>query len=535
MGSEDTCLQESTLSLRKATISNPLTLSPDTPLNCAIAQMSQGRSSYVLVVEGQSLVGIFTERDLVKLIASEAVTEGVTIDAVMTRQVVTLRESEFQGFFSVLNLMRSHRIRHLPLVDRSGKLVGLIEPHSLRQALNPSDLLKLRRVEEVMEAQVVHAPEDASVLQLIQLMAQRSVSCVVICQSSVVSGQLQMTPVGIVTERDIVQLQTLGMDFSQTQAKVVMSTPLLPIQPRDSLWVAHELMKQHRVRRLVVCDRLGELAGVITQSSILQVLEPSEIYDVVQLLRQEVRKLEAEKVTLLQERNRELEKQVEDSTAQIQTQTERDRFLATIALRIRQSLNLEEILKTTVAEVRQLLEADRVLIYRFEPDWSGIVTVESVSDSDWSILGREIKDACFEQAWLNPYQQGRAKAIEDIYTSELSPCHLEFLAQFQVRANLVVPILVGGEGAREQSTVNSQQSTVNSQQTTLRESGGVATNNQQSTNNKQQFTLKSKTLVLALHQRNLTSCLMPFYKPKQVETLRKELVWDYQLADNSCS
>ncbi|MGK7871767.1 MAG: PAS domain S-box protein [Xenococcaceae cyanobacterium] len=435
-------------------ITHPLTVSPDTLLNSAIAQMSQEQTSCVLVVEGQSLVGIFTERDLVRLIASGAITEGVTIDAVMTPQAIALRESQVQDLFYILNLFREHRIRHLPIVDDSGELVGLITPHSLRQVLNSSDLLRLRRVEEVMETQVVHAPENVSVLKLVELMAQESVSCILITREN--SNKI-IQPQGIVTERDIVQFQTLGMDFNQTQAQTVMSTPLLPIQPQNSLWIAHEQMKRHHVRHLVVCGQQGELAGVITQSSILQALEPAEIYSVVQILQQEVRKLEEEKVELLHERNRQLEKQVEDSIATIHRTAERERLLATIALRIRQSLNLEEILNTTVAEVRQLLQTDRVIIYRFNPDWSGIVVVESVSNPDWSILGRTITDPCFGQFWVNPYTEGRIQATADIYTSGLSQCYVELLAQLQIRANLIVPILLAEE-AEQKRTSPSQKS-----------------------------------------------------------------------------
>lgn len=119
-------------------------------------------------------------------------------------------------------------------------------------------------------------------------------------------------------------------------------------------------------------------------------------------------------------------------------------LLATIALRIRQSLNLDETLSTAVTDVRQFLQTDRVVIYRFEPDWSGVVAVESVS-SDWSaILGVEIQDSCFTtETHVQPYKLGRIRAIEDIYTESIAPCHVDLLARLQVRANLVVPILQG--------------------------------------------------------------------------------------------
>jgi len=117
-------------------------------------------------------------------------------------------------------------------------------------------------------------------------------------------------------------------------------------------------------------------------------------------------------------------------------------ILAAMALRIRQSLDLESILHTTVVEVRQLLRVDRALIYRFEPDWSGTVAVESTRQEEFSILDRVVRDDCFQQQWLSPYQNRCSRIVEDTRTSELDPCYLKFLEQFQVRANLVVPITI---------------------------------------------------------------------------------------------
>ncbi|HEY9596308.1 MAG TPA: GAF domain-containing protein, partial [Cyanophyceae cyanobacterium] len=130
--------------------------------------------------------------------------------------------------------------------------------------------------------------------------------------------------------------------------------------------------------------------------------------------------------------------QVEEA---LQQQFQREHLVAAIAQRIRQSLNLEQILERTVTEVRQVLQTDRVIIFRFQPDWSGKVVVESVNAHWSSILGEIIHDPCFKDSYIAPYQQGRIKAIEDIHTANLSQCHIDLLTRFQVRANLVVPIL----------------------------------------------------------------------------------------------
>ncbi|HEY9728053.1 MAG TPA: GAF domain-containing protein [Chroococcales cyanobacterium] len=131
-------------------------------------------------------------------------------------------------------------------------------------------------------------------------------------------------------------------------------------------------------------------------------------------------------------------KQVE---AALRQQIQRERLIGATLGRIHESLNLREILNTTVDEVRQFLECDRVIIFRLHQDGSGVVVVESV-DSPWMpISGTVINDRYFAEAYIQLYQQGRVQAVEDIYAAGLTPCHIDLLAQFQVRANLVVPIV----------------------------------------------------------------------------------------------
>lgn len=126
---------------------------------------------------------------------------------------------------------------------------------------------------------------------------------------------------------------------------------------------------------------------------------------------------------------------------------ERQTLIATTALRINQSLNLENILNATVTGVRQLLNSDRVLVYKFKPDMSGEVVAESVAPGWLASLGSQITDTCFQQGAGSEYRQGRKKAIADIYQAGLSDCHIKLLEQFQVKANLVVPILLATSAA----------------------------------------------------------------------------------------
>jgi PAS domain S-box-containing protein len=121
---------------------------------------------------------------------------------------------------------------------------------------------------------------------------------------------------------------------------------------------------------------------------------------------------------------------------------ERERLLASITLRIRQCQDLETILQQTVKEIRHLLESDRILIYRFEPDNGGIILAESTITAGDFLLGRKIKDPCFDAKHRERYRRGCIHVVEDIYATGLHPCQRDFLASMQVQANLVVPILL---------------------------------------------------------------------------------------------
>ncbi|CBN54420.1 putative Diguanylate kinase [Kamptonema sp. PCC 6506] len=133
----------------------------------------------------------------------------------------------------------------------------------------------------------------------------------------------------------------------------------------------------------------------------------------------------------------------ESKLAQIalRQQAERERLVGQIQARIRSSLDLNAVLNTAAAEVRQFLATDRVIIFRFRPDWSGDVVVESASKGTMSILNTNLYDPCFGQTYVGQYQKGRIRAIEDIYNAGLSECHVNLLSNCKVRANLVVPII----------------------------------------------------------------------------------------------
>lgn len=124
-----------------------------------------------------------------------------------------------------------------------------------------------------------------------------------------------------------------------------------------------------------------------------------------------------------------------------QRQIERERLVNQVAQQIRESLDLNTILQTTVAEVRQMLQSDRAFIYRFNPDFSGVIVVESMGEGWNSILNEQVADTILMETNGAAYRQGHIQTIVDIYTAGLEDCHVALLERFQIRANLIVPIL----------------------------------------------------------------------------------------------
>ncbi|MFS0517191.1 ATP-binding protein [Nostoc sp. UIC 10607] len=129
----------------------------------------------------------------------------------------------------------------------------------------------------------------------------------------------------------------------------------------------------------------------------------------------------------------------------LQQQFEQQRLVMEMTQRIRRSLNLQDILQTTVDEVRQFLECDRVTIFQFYPGWGGTIVIESVAPEWMALLPLQIHDPCIGEENVEPFKQGLVTAKTDIYTAGISPCHVQFLESLQVRANLVVPISLGDE------------------------------------------------------------------------------------------
>ncbi|MBD0262903.1 MAG: GAF domain-containing protein [Tolypothrix sp. Co-bin9] len=119
-----------------------------------------------------------------------------------------------------------------------------------------------------------------------------------------------------------------------------------------------------------------------------------------------------------------------------------ERGLQKVLDRLRQTIERDALVRQTTNDLRELLQVDRVVLYYFYTQWEGQVTFESLSNEELSILGSTGPDDCFNNEYAEMYLAGRVRAIADIELEPIQPCHRDFLRNLQVRANLVVPVLI---------------------------------------------------------------------------------------------
>ncbi len=154
---------------------------------------------------------------------------------------------------------------------------------------------------------------------------------------------------------------------------------------------------------------------------------------------------------------------------ELQIQTQQEQTVANIVQSIGNASKVKDIFRTSTKEVRKLLEVDRAIVYRFNPDWSGEVLAEShasewisvmeIQDTDENLFNTEMnadeqctlknmeagsaldKDTYFIRSEGGQYTRGKQfNVVNDIYTADFSPCYLKSLEKYQARAYIIVPI-----------------------------------------------------------------------------------------------
>ncbi len=208
-------------------------------------------------------------------------------------------------------------------------------------------------------------------------------------------------------------------------------------ETRNPIWL-NDLMQDATFLRSTAAPTAG-----FNQAIGFPVLGHHQILGVITFFSRKIRQSDQDLLEMETDLGRQIGQFIEKKQAEeeVRQQNRRSQLLSDMTLRIRQSLNLQEILNTTVEEVRQFLKADRVVLYQFDSDWNGSVAVESVGANWTSTLNAKIEDNCFQHGYKQRYEDGWTQTIDDVVQADLAPCHKAMLTRFEVQANLIVPIL----------------------------------------------------------------------------------------------
>ncbi|MDJ0554911.1 MAG: response regulator [Microcoleaceae cyanobacterium MO_207.B10] len=378
---------------------HPLITTPETPIEDVIVLMSSTGGSCVLVVEGNStstdgpilepddrtqasqdlsynsnsqdtrqqslgpILGIFTERDLVQLASIGAPLSGFPIAQIMIRSIITAQLSEIPDVFALFAILEKHQINHLPIVDHSEQLIGLIsssrllshdsqlnnkslkgdakslknahfnqngtplvsdkltqnslskdlEAHNNAKKLQnipetkanknlelpgkinfdsilalPTKLIQISQLDPIGESQIVLAAASLSIRQITQLMFNHNISYILITEATEKKNQKAQLEnhnksakiIGVISIRDIIELQALKIEFNKTKAETVCNRAPMFVRAHSSLEVALGLLKKHYHQLpLIIQDSTGNISGIISAKSIIkQILLPKSLY-----------------------------------------------------------------------------------------------------------------------------------------------------------------------------------------------------------------------------------------------------------------
>ncbi|MDS3859852.1 diguanylate cyclase [Thermosynechococcaceae cyanobacterium BACA0444] len=527
------------------------TITPQATMHQALQHIQRDQGNCLPVIDPMNGMyrGLVTERELVKAIAHPLPLAELTVADVMRDAQTHLDLATLDQPMQVLHAFRQFRCNALPVVDRQGRLQGILNRQDFRNTLEPTDLLKLKRAEEVMVSDVRVISPTQSLAEAAAILGAEEISCLVVVREAEPDY-----PLGILTDQDILNHYQQTPNSATLPIQACMNAPVITAQTQDSIWQIHTLMAQHQVRRIVIVNKQGKLAGLVTQSSILWAIDSQEAGWIIDLLQIELQqatselraslsqhqaltaaivqrelqynkllgqlpaviyqrslepdwrliytsgywetlsgyrpgmigemaslilpedyeraKLQIQSAILqkqpyvveyrcrhrngtliwIQDRGqREPDQQILsgillDVTAQrrqeelLQRYLQRELLISTISQNIRRSLDLTQVMQSAADDVRQILQTDRVLVFRLLPNGLGVVEVESLAHTEQSILGRFIQDPCFLDNLSRKLTSGYTATISDSHQAKLHPCHRELLLNLNVRANLVVSI-----------------------------------------------------------------------------------------------
>lgn len=236
-----------------------ITASPDDTVLAAAKRMSENNISCVVVTDDEMVIGILTDKDILKGIAgNDTDFHRLRISQRMSSPVEVIAPEE--SVIVAGKTMEAKGIKRLPVVD-GGVLVGIVTQTDVTRGL--ISISPLGSVSEIMSTQIATVDTGATAAEAARIMASRGISCLVAMHRQEVAGML--------TEKDLLRrVVALHKNPATTQVVEIMSFPIVSIPPSYSVLSAGKKMDTMRVHRLVVMDHPRRVCGIVTQTDIMR-------------------------------------------------------------------------------------------------------------------------------------------------------------------------------------------------------------------------------------------------------------------------
>ena len=414
---------------------HPTIISPETSLIDIVKKMLRG-DQYLVVANNLIPLGIITYHNLIRIIASEANIYSLQAkDCCQSFPYQT--EIKRANIYTIAQDIERQKYPAYGCLNSQENLIGIITPKSITNYLAEDSFYQQIKVKNLLKDNILTVKKNECLIDLIKIINQSEDKLGFIFNDNSLTK--------VVTYQHLISA-IIDPNWKNRTIKNLELNQYLPCVPAiEKISVVNKilqnystvLIRSHQFNSCSVSPEIGDSyylhhhesnqvfnrqLSLMTSEQLISVLTPQWQHHYLQQQQQELAQLK----TAIK-----LEKK----------QVAQEKLLSQLSYRIRQSLNLKTILDSTVNEVRQFLECDRVIVYQLYPDGDGIIIAESVEKGALSILGRVIKDHYFASDFIKLYLNGRVQATDNVFTANISPCHLDLLLSIQVQANLVVPII----------------------------------------------------------------------------------------------
>jgi diguanylate cyclase (GGDEF)-like protein len=251
------------LILKNVAHKDNLSAQSDTSLKDIIDLMNMNRKGVVVVLEGERPVGILTERDIVEILFNNVDLSNKVIDYA-EKTLVSAKGSRTVAY--AINLTLENNIRRVVVSDDSDNFIGVVTQQELLKYLEEDFYrltIKVKHVLKNLNLLISVGPSE-TLHNVLKLMVANKISSVAILRNR--------KPIGIVTEKDVLQMAVAQSDLNETVEKH-MSSPVDTANLDSALVDVVEVMNYKNIRRIIITDENGEATGILTIRDVVSNLE----------------------------------------------------------------------------------------------------------------------------------------------------------------------------------------------------------------------------------------------------------------------